>query len=284
MTETTLNGVLLGGVYALMAQGMALIWGVMNVVNIAHGALLIFGSYLTFWAFLHWGLDPIVAMPLSMMALFLYGYVIQRLLINRVVRTEIFFTLLVTFGIEIVMMNAMAWGWSVDPRRVNPAYSFVGISLGAYTIPLVRVLTFVIALIVTVLLFFFLQKTQTGRSIRATAQDLEAARLCGIPVAHVYGITYAIGAALAAAAGSLMAMLFSFTPYSGGAFTLKSFVICVLGGLENAWGPLFGGIVLGVVEELSSRWLGSTYREAVSFGLLVIILLIRPAGLLGRRE
>jgi branched-chain amino acid transport system permease protein len=284
MVETTLNGILLGGVYALMAQGMALVWGVMNVVNIAHGALLILGSYLTFWAFLHWGLDPLLAMPLSMTALFLLGYLLQRLLINRVVRAEIFFTLLVTFGIEILMMNVMAWGWSVDPRRVNPSYSFLGLSVGPYTIPLVRVVAFGMALVVTFLLFYFLQKTQTGRSIRATAQDVEAARLCGIPVAQVYGITYAIGAALAAAAGSLMAMLFSFTPYSGGAFTLKSFVVCVLGGLENAWGPLLGGVVLGVMEELGSRWFGSTYREAISFGLLVVILLLRPSGLLGRRE
>lgn len=284
MLETTLNGLLLGGVYALMAQGMALVWGVMNVVNIAHGALIVLGSYLTLWAFQYWGLDPIIAMPLSMVALFVFGYIIQRVLINRVVRAEIFFTLLVTFGLEILMMNVMAWGWTVDPRRVNPSYSFSGFSVGPLTIPLVRLVAFFVAIAITLLLFLFLQKTQTGRAIRATAQDLEAARLSGIPVVQIYGITYGIGAALAAAAGSLLGMLSSFTPYSGGPFTLKSFVICVLGGLGNAWGPLVGGLVLGVVEELSSRWLGSTYRDAVSFGLLVLILLVRPSGLLGRRE
>jgi len=278
------NGVLLGGVYALMAQGMALVWGVMNIVNIAHGALIVLGSYLTLWAFQYWHLDPLLALPLSMAMLFVFGYLIQKIFINRIIHAEIFFTLLVTFGLEIILMNAMAWGWSVDPRRVNPGYSFVGLTLGPITLSLVRVIGFGLAMAITTALFVFLQKTQIGRAIRATAQDVEAARLSGIPVAHVYGLTYGIGAALAAAAGSLMAMLFSFTPYSGGIFTLKSFIICVLGGLEYAGGPLIGGLVLGLVEELSSRWLGSTYREAIGFALLVLILLVRPSGLLGQRE
>lgn len=286
MTEVQigLNGLLLGGVYALMALGLALAWGVMNIVNIAHGAFIVLGGYVTYWLFTLAGIDPFLSLPFSMGTLFIVGYLLQRYLINYIMRAELFFTLLITFGLDILIVNLVQLFWSADYRRVNPSYSTAHFTLGTITIPWVRLGVFAVALGITLLFFWVLQRSKLGRAIRATAQDLEGARLTGVKVAHVYALTYGISAAMAGAAGSLMAILLPINPSVGGPLTLKSFVIVVLGGLGNPWGSVVGGLIIGLVEEFGSFFIGDTFRNVLSFGILVLILIVRPQGILVRRS
>jgi branched-chain amino acid transport system permease protein len=283
LTQVLVNGILLGGLYGIMALGMSLIWGVMNIVNIAHGALIMLGAYLTFWTFTLWGWDPFLSLPVTIGVLFVYGYVLQRFLLNLIVRAQLFLTLLITFGVEVVMVNLARIVWSSDLRQVSPRYAAANFEVGGITIPYVRLWVFFTTMVLSVLFLLVLEKTRLGRAIRATSEELRAARLTGIPVAHIYAVTFGLGAALAGAAGGLWGMLFPITPIMGGGLTLKSFVVAVLGGLGTMMGALVGGLVLGLAESFTATYLGPTYPNAISFGLLVLILIVRPTGLLGRR-
>jgi len=283
LLQVLINGILLGGLYGIMAIGMSLIWGVMNIVNVAHGALIMLGAYLTFWTFTLWGWDPFLSLPVTVGLLFLYGYALQRLVLNLIVRAQLFLTLLITFGVEVVMVNLARLLWKSDLRQVTPAYAGKNFAVGGLTVPYVRLWVFVTTVILSVLFLLVLERTRLGRAIRATAEELRAARLSGIPVAHVYAVTFGLGAALAGAAGALWGMLFPITPIMGGPLTLKSFVVAVLGGLGTMMGAIAGGLVLGLAESFSATYLGPTYPNAISFGLLVLILIVRPTGLLGRR-
>ena len=283
LIQVLVNGILLGGLYGIMALGMSLIWGVMNIVNIAHGALIMLGAYLTFWMFTLWGWDPFLSLPATIVALFVYGYAVQRFLLNLIVRAELFLTLLITFGLEVVMVNLARILWASDLRQVTPVYAATNFAVGGITVPYVRLWVFITTVILSVMFLLLLERTTLGRAIRATAEELRAARLSGIPVAHIYAVTFGLGAALAGAAGGLWGMLFPITPIMGGGLTLKSFVVAVLGGLGTMMGAIVGGLVLGVAESFTATYLGPTYPNAVSFGLLVLILIFRPTGLLGRR-
>jgi branched-chain amino acid transport system permease protein len=280
--QVLINGILLGGLYGIMALGMSLIWGVMNIVNVAHGALIMLGAYVTFWAFRLWGWDPFLSLPLTILVLFGYGYLLQRLVLNLVVRAQLFLTLLITFGVEVVMVNLARLAWSSDLRQVTPTYAGGHFSVGGLTVPYVRLWVFATTVVLSLLFLLLLERTRLGRAIRATAEELRAAQLTGIPVAHIYAVTFGLGAALAGAAGGLWGMLFPITPVMGGSLTLKSFVVAVLGGLGTMLGPLVGGVVLGLAESFSATYLGPTYPNAISFGLLVLILICRPTGILGR--
>ena len=279
-----INGILLGGIYALMAFGMSLVWGVLNVVNIAHGAFIVLGGYVTYWLFTLFGIDPFLSIPISMILMFGLGYIIQKFIINPIVRAEIFFTLLVTFGIDLILINVAQVFWKTDYRTVDPSYIASSIELGDLFIPISRLAAFIIAVSITLVLLWLLRVTKLGRAIRAVSQDLDAARLSGVNLARTYAVTYGIAAALAGAAGSLLILVTAIYPSVGGPLTLKSFVIAVLGGLGNAWGSLIGGLTLGIAEEFGANYLGETFRNVISFGVLVIILLFRPKGILGKKE
>ncbi|RME49135.1 MAG: branched-chain amino acid ABC transporter permease [Chloroflexi bacterium] len=266
-----------------MALGLSLIWGVMDVINVAHGAFIMLGAYTTYWLF-QAGIDPLVSLPISLGLLFILGFLLQKYLINLVIRAELFITLLLTFGIEILIVNLARVVWTANVRRVATSYSGASISIGELTVPLVRVVAFVIALILAGALFVLLERTRMGRAIRATSQDLLAARLTGTNVSNTYAITFGLGAGLAGAAGSLWSMLFPITPTMGGVLTLKSFVVSVIGGLGTMAGPVIGGLVLGVAENFTSAYIGPTFPNLVSFGLLVITLILRPRGILGGRR
>lgn len=283
VVQVLVNGILLGGLYGLMALGMSLIWGVMNIVNIAHGALIMLGAYLTFWMFTLWGWDPFLSLPATIALLFVYGYLVQRFLLNLIVRAQLFLTLLITFGLEVVMVNLARILWSSDLRQVTPAYAAHNFNVAGITVPYVRLWVFITTVVLSVLFLLVLERTRLGRAIRATSEELRAARLTGIPVAHIYAVTFGLGAALAGAAGGLWGMLFPVTPIMGGGLTLKSFVVAVLGGLGTMMGAIVGGLVLGIAESFTSTYIGPTYPNAVSFGLLVLILIVRPTGLVGRR-
>jgi branched-chain amino acid transport system permease protein len=282
--QVLINGILLGGLYGIMAMGMSLIYGVMRIVNITHGALIMLGAYITFWTFTLWGWDPFLSLPVTILMLFLYGYLLQRFILNLIVRAQMYLTLLITFGIEVVMVNLARILWSSDLRQVAPSYTAANFSVAGLTIPYVRLWVFLTTIMLSILFLLLLERTRLGRAIRATAEELRAARLTGIPVGHVYAVTFGLGAALAGAAGAMWGMLFPMTPIMGRPLTLKSFVVAVLGGLGTMMGPIVGGVALGLAESFTSTFIGPTYPNAISFGLLVLILILRPTGVLGRRE
>lgn len=275
--QILVNGVLLGGLYGLMALGMALVWGVLNIVNLAHGAFIMLGGYAVYYLFTLGGIDPFAAVPIAMVAMFVFGYVLQRTILNLIVRSALLNTLLITFGIEVVLTYLAQLAFSADFRAINPPYAGANIALGAVTVPLLRLAAFGVALLLAAALWLLLNRTRLGRAIRATAQNLVAARLHGVDPRQLYAVTFGLGAALAGAAGGLFGMMSQLSPYIGAALTAKSFVIAILGGLENPLGIIVGGLVIGIVEALASLYLGPTVTDGISFGLLVIILVARPA-------
>ena len=274
--QILIDGVLLGGLYGLMALGMALVWGVLNIVNLAHGAFIMLGGYVVFFLFTA-GLDPLAALPLAMLALFLFGYVIQRTLLNLIVRSALLNTLLFTFGLDVVLTYLAQLLFTADFRTINPSYAGANFSIDDVTIPVGRLVAFGIALLLALLLYLVLDRTRLGRAIRATAQNLDAARLYGVDPARIYAITFGIGTALAGAAGGLYGIVAQITPYIGATLTAKSFVIAIIGGLDNPLKIIAGGIVIGIAEAVTALYLGPTYTDVVSFGLLVLILVLRPA-------
>jgi len=276
------SGILLGGLYALMALGLALVWGVLNIVNLSHGALIMLGAYVTYFLFTGAQIDPFAALPIAAAVLFAIGYLIQRGVLNLVIRGPMFNTLLITFGIEVVLTYLAQLWFSADFRTINPGYAGSNYTVGGITIPFVQVLAFAIAIGLTVAMWLFLLHTRIGRGIRAAAQNLVAARLYGVNPKSIYALTFGLGAALAGVAGGLYGTVSQINPYIGGPLTAKSFVIAIIGGLDNPLGVIVGGLCLGIIESLAALYVGPTYRDVASFGILVLILIVRPSGLLGR--
>ena len=281
--QVLVNGILAGGVYACAAIGFSIIWGVMNLINLAHGSMVIIGAYLTFILFSTIGIDPFLTIPVSGALLFCFGYLIQRLLINRVIEGSVFMTLILTFGLDLVLVNANLLFFTADLRLVTPWYSGLGWEIGTVKIPYARTGVFLFALLLTLCLYLFLNKTKYGNAIKATSFDKDAAGLVGVDVLKVYAITFGIGAGMAGMAGSLISIIHSFSPIVGASYTMKSFVVVVLGGLGSIPGAVIGGLLLGIVENFASVLFDAGYKDAFSFILLVLILVIRPRGLLGKQ-
>jgi len=284
LTQVIINGLLKGGLYALMAMGMSMIWGVMNIINIAHGSFIMLGAYITYWLFTGFGMDPFVSLPLSMAVIFLLGWLIQKYLINLVVQADIFITLLLTFGIELLINNLALLFWTADVRNVQVGYGAANFQFFGTTVPHVRLAAFILALLISAILFQLMNRSRTGRAIRATSQELDAAKLSGVRVGNIYASTFAIGTSLAAAAGTLWAILFPISPTMGGILTLKSFVVTIIGGLGTMMGPLVGGLILGIAEALGTNWFGSTYENLISFAIFLVVLIFMPRGILGVRR
>ena len=280
--QATVNGLLQGGLLALVAVGFSLVWGVMNIVNLAHGAFVLIGAYIAWKLENSAGINPLLTMLGAAVALFCVGYLIQRYLINLVVNAPIWMTLLLTFGLGLVLVNGLVLLFTGDFRSIHTSYGSESLSLGDVRAPYGRLIAFAIAVAFTVALVWFVDRTRPGLAIKATGMDRGAARLMGVKVRRVYGMTFGIAAGLAGAAGAISGTVDTFSPADAGGFTLQSFVIAVLGGLGNMWGALVGGILLGVVQAWSGQYLGGTLINAVAFGVLVIVLVLRPEGLLGK--
>jgi branched-chain amino acid transport system permease protein len=275
--QILLNGILLGGLYGLMALGMALVWGVLNIVNLAHGSLIMLGGYVFYYLFTLGGIDPFLALPLGMLIMFIFGFVVQRYIINFIVGSALLNTLLITFGLDVVITYLAQLGFTADFRTINPGYAGSNITIAGIVVPWVRLGGFVVAFALAAALWWLLYWTRLGRAIRATAQNLVAARLYGVNPRFLYPVTFGIGAALAGAAGGLYGMVAQLTPYIGAELTAKSFVIAIIGRLDNPFSVVLGGCVIGIAEAFGAVWFGPTYTDVISFGLLVLILVIRPA-------
>ena len=280
--QNAVNGLLIGGTYATVAVGFSLVWGTLNVVNIAHGALVMLGAYVTYWLFSLYHIDPLLALPLTGAALFALGYPLQRFVINQVIRAPFLITFLLTFGLDLLITNLALAAWTADIRSVTTSYSGWSLTAGPLALPVVRIAGLGIAVLAAALLHLLMTGTRLGSAIRATASDLEAARLMGIPTAHVYALTFAIAAATAGIAGGLISLSFPIYPAMGAGYTLIAFVVCVLGGLGSVPGALAGGLILGLLQTYAAWWLGPNFDNIVAFSVLILVLLVRPAGLFGR--
>jgi branched-chain amino acid transport system permease protein len=280
--QATIYGLLEGGILALVAVGFSLVWGVMNIVNLAHGAFVLIGAYIAWKLNEAQGLDPYLGMFVAAAGLFVVGYLVQRLLINLVVNAPIWMTLLLTFGLDLLLVNGLILVFSGNFRTIPTPYAADSFVIGDVHVPYSRLFGFLLAIVLTLLLVWFTNKTRMGLAIRSTGMDRGAARLMGIKAAHVYAVTFALAAAMAGAAGAIVGSVRTFSPADAGGFTLQSFVIAVLGGLGNMWGALAGGVLLGVVQAWGGQYLSGTLVNAIAFGVLVLVLIVRPAGLLGK--
>lgn len=282
LAQVVVNGILLGGLYACMAISFSLTWGVMNIINLAHGSMILVGAYITFLLHRRFGIDPILSIPVSALVLFGIGYLLQCVVFNRVVHKSIFIMLVLTFGLDMLLINVNITLFTADVRSITTWYSGLALDIGGVRLAYTRVIVFVLALAVTYSLHLFLKHSRTGRAILATSQNPQAAKVMGVDIGHTYAITFGLGAAMAGATGSLIAVVYTFSPVIGDIFTLKSFVVVILGGIGNMFGAIFAGIFLGVAESLVSGFIDPGYRDVISFLLLIIVLLWRPTGFLGR--
>ncbi len=279
--QVIISGLLAGALYSMVALGLALIYGVMRVINIAHGTILMLGAYTTFWWFRLLGINPYVSLLVSIPLLFLLGMFLQRTLVTRVVDAPELSSLLLTFGISIALVNVAQLAFTSDVRSVE--FLTGAFLVGPIALSKSRLVSFAFAVVITLLAFWFLQKTKLGKAIRATSQSSDIAMVCGVNVQRIHLYSFGIASALAAAGGSLVAVIVAIQPEMGQVYTFKSFLVIVLGGAGNYPGALLGGMLLGLVEQLSSLFLTTQVSEAVAYVLLVLVLLLRPTGLLGGR-
>lgn len=281
--QALVNGLLLGGFYAVMVLGFSVIWGVMGIINMAHGEYLMVGAYLGWGLFQLFGMDPFASLLLILPLMFLVGYLLQYLLLNRMVERPHLMALLITFGISIALSNLFKILFTSDPRNVSVSYNGSVEWLGI-TFPIVKSIIFGAALLIMLCLHLYLQRSRMGKSIRAAAQNRTAARIVGVDIHRTYAVTAGICIAVTTGAGAMLSPTQAVFPFMGPPFTLKAYTITALGGLGRIPGALMGGVVLGVTETLISRFvpgIGTNLGVAISFVLLVLILILRPQGLLG---
>ncbi len=283
--QSFVNWIFLGSFYASVAVGFSLVWGIMNIVNLAHGAFIIVGAYVALVLFQQLHIDPFVALPASMLVLFVIGWVVQYVAINRVIRAPFLVTFMLTFGLDLLVVDLIQQHFGGDLRSISVSYAGSGLTFGSTHIAYDRLAASVIAIALTAALSLFLARTRTGNAILATGMDRDAARLMGISIARIYALTFGLGAALAGAAGAMLAEAYPFNPAEGGAFTLRAFVIVVLGGLGTPWAAVAGGLIFGLAETAVPLMpgIGPGYEDAIAFALLVLVLIVRPTGLLGKQ-
>ena len=283
VAQVLVNGLILGGLYACVAIGFSLVWGVLNVINLVHGTLVVLGSYLAWmaWAFL--GLHPLLALPGVALLTGLLGAALQAGLLNRVVGAPVLITLVITFGLDLLLSNALLLAFGADYRTIRPSLSLGTAVLHGVRVPLDRAVAAGAALAMTGLIWLVLRRSWLGRAIVAVRMDRDAAALMGVRVPRVFIATFALGAALAGAAGALLGLVFPISPLQSEAYLGTAFTVCVLGGLGSVVGAAAGGVLLGLVESVAGLLLGSQNASIASFVLLILLLAVRPDGLFGRK-
>lgn len=284
LVQSVLNGLLLGGLYAFIGLGMSLVFGVLRVINLAHGEMLMVGMYITFFLFTAFGLDPYLSVLVSFPALFVVGVVIQRLLVTRLLRQQgpEENQLLLTMGVGLGVTEIVRLLFTANYRTISTGFSTATLSVLGISVSLSLLVAFAIALVMSAALSVVLLRTDLGRWLRATAQDRDAAALVGVDRERVSSLAFGIGAGLAGAAGSLLLPIYYLSPTVGGAFTLKAFIVTVLGGMGSVVGALVGGLTLGVAESLGAVYVSTAYRDIIGYLVFILVLSLRPAGLVGR--
>ena len=283
LVPAVLNGLMTGAVYALIALGLTLIYGVLHIINFAHGALLTAAMFAAFFAHKLLGLDPYVAALALTPLFFLLGYGLQRFVIGPAAHGEDRNILLVTLGLAVVIENALLYAFRADTRTINLPYAFDVVEVGTAFLAVPRVIAFIVVVAVALALWLIMRWTDTGKAIRAVAKEKRGAELVGIDVAHIYAVTFGLGTACLAIAACLLIPTYYVNPQAGNAFVLIAFTIVVLGGMGSVTGALIGGLFVGVVESLSSFYLGELLGQIGIFAMFILVLLFRPSGLFGER-
>jgi branched-chain amino acid transport system permease protein len=279
--QSLISGILIGGVYALIGIGLTIIFGVMRVINFAHGDLLMLGMYATYFLFTLFHIDPFVSIVVTIPLMFLFGAFLQKTFINRMLGALPQNQILLTIGMGLVMSNSMMLAFTSDYKILSTTYSSSSFNILGISISSPLLISFAITVVITAALYWFLYRTDTGQAIRATAQDREAAQLMGINVKRMSIIAFGLGTSLAATAGALIAPTYYIFPQVGSVFTLKAFVITVLGGMGSIVGATLGGVLIGIAESVGGVYLGSGWKDVIVFILFLLVLLFKPSGLLG---
>ncbi len=281
LLPSLMDGLLLGFVYGIAAMGLSLIWGVMDVINLSHGPIIALGMFGIYLGFTGLGLDPYLVLLLVVAGGLLLGIVIYWVAVHRVINAPHLSTLLATFSVNMIIIGIATAVFTTSPRNVD--YNLGSIQLGSGTLPWTRLLAALASILFTALLYLFLYRTRPGKAIRAVSDNRSAAELMGIPTSWILALAFGLGTMLAAISGGLIATFFPFTILAGGSYELKSFVICVLGGLGNPLGALIGGLLLGALEGIIPTFMETAWVPVIEFVLFVLILLARPQGLLGSK-
>jgi branched-chain amino acid transport system permease protein len=284
--QNLIFGLFVGSIYGVAAAGLALVFGVLKLLNVAHGELLMIGGYISFWLFALLGIDPYVSLLICIPGLFLIGVLLDRVIFRYLVQlpgeVKIKNSLLVSFGLTLILQNAAQQLFTADERTVQLSYAGASLTILGVVLPYTRLISLLIALVAILVLHLFLHRTYPGKAIRAVAEDSESAALAGINVQRVSLYTLALGAMFAGIAGSLVVVGYGIEPSIGLAWTLKALVVVTLAGAGSVLGAFPAGLLLGLVEAISGMTLGATYREVVGLVMFLLVLLLRPSGLFGR--
>lgn len=284
LLQAIVNGVLLGGFYALMGMGQNIIFGVMKIVNFCHGEMLMVGMYLTFLLYTYAGIDPYLALPLVAVIMFLLGTLIQHTLITPSLKTKSFTNLLfLTVGLGLLLSNGALVLFGSDYKSIRTSYSQTTIPLGPVSVALPRLISFAVLIVVTIVLFSFLKYSTTGKQIRAVSQNPVGAEVCGINVKRIYLLTYGLGIALAGIAGCLLTQFYSIYPTAGASFGFRALIVVVVGGLGSIPGAFFAGILLGLLEQMSALFISPSYSDMIVFITFIVILVVRQLLIMRRK-
>jgi branched-chain amino acid transport system permease protein len=281
ISASVIDGLLIGFVYGIAAMGLSLIWGVMRVINLAHGATMALGMFCIYLLFSDAGVNPYLGLLLVVVLSLTFGVIVYFVSCHRVIQAGYLYTLLGTFAVNMIIIGIGTTVFSTSPRNVD--FSLGSIQVGAVIVQGTRLLAALASVVMTGALYLFLYFTRPGKAIRAVSDNRDAAELMGIPSAQVLALSFGLGTMLAAVAGGLTSTFFPFTILSGSTYQLKSFVICVLGGLGHPLGALFGGLILGALEGIVPIFMPVSWVPVVEFGLFVLVLVVRPTGLMGAK-
>lgn len=283
-SAAVLNGLMFGSIYALVALGLTLIYGVLHIINFAHGALLMLALYATYFLFSIAGIDPYLALVIVVPGSFVFGYVLYRWGIGKLAQGKDQNILLITLGLSIIFENGAMFFFSADQQVINVSYAYDSVDLGVVLLALPKVISFFASLAICLLLWAWMKTTDMGKAIRAVAKERQGARLVGIDVEHIFAVSYGVGLACLGAAGCLLLPSFYVDPFTGNTFVIVAFTIVVLGGMGSFIGALVGGFIIGVTESLGGMYLGESLGQIGISLIFILILLFRPTGLFGARQ
>lgn len=284
VVQSLFNGVLIGGVYSLIAIGLNLIFGVMKIINFAHGSLMMLGMYVCYWSVALLHINPYFAILIVIPLMFLVGVIIQKYLINAIITAPEHNQLLLTLGVSLFLENLALFLWTPDYRVLSTPFANINFYIGDISLSLVRLMAFGLAMLCTAVLYFVLTKTDLGKAIRAASEEPEGAVLMGINVRRIYWVSFGIGAACAGVSGAAIAPFFPVYPQVGGLFVITAFVVVVLGGMGSFFGAFVGGIIIGVADSVGAMFLPGSMKTIISFTIFILILLFKPNGLFGGRR
>jgi len=280
--QALVSGILNGGIYALVAIGLTFIWGVMNIVNFAHGSMMMLGMYISFWLFTLLGIDPYLSLLFSIPTLFFFGMATEKYLVQPVLAGQPFIQVVLTMGLMLLLENLATIFFTPDYRAITVSYGSSTFAIAGVRVHVPRLLATIAALLISGILYVFLKKTDLGKAIRAASQQKEGAMLVGIDVRHVYAVAFGIGTASVGAAGSLVLPFFYAEPHVGLVFLTIAFVIVVMGGFGNFIGALISGFIIGIIESLGGIFMPGSTKHVITFGVFILLLLFKPLGLLGK--